>query len=176
MIRGFLASLTILGLAVASEGGEPNIMIWKIVNILILVAGLYIVYQKWISTALEKRRQSVAELVNEAKTLKEESEKNLREAERKLEEAKIKFQETLKIAKETAENERQQAITEAEEIANRIKRQAEEAVNVEIKKAQNELRKYAVHKAIEISGKLVKEKINPDIEREMIEKTLKSLS
>ncbi|RUM59973.1 MAG: ATP synthase F0 subunit B [Persephonella sp.] len=178
MIRVLAGALMITGLAFASggEGGEGNIMLWKTVNTLILVAGLYFIYQKWISPALEKRRQNVAELVNEAKSLKEESEKNLREAERKLEEAKMKFQETLKIARETAENERQQAIKEAEEMANRIKKQAEETIDVEIKKAQNELRKYAVHKAIEISEKLVKESVNPDIEREMIKKTLKSLS
>ena len=145
MIRVLAGALMITGLAFASggEGGEGNIMIWKTINTLILVAGLYVVYQKWVSPALEKRRQNVAELVNEAKSLKEESEKNLREA---------------------------------EEIANRIKKQAEETVEVEIKKAQNELRKYAVHKAIEISEKLVKESVNPDIEREMIKKTLKSLS
>ena len=178
MIRTLIGTLVMTGLAFASggEGGEGSILVWKTINTLILVAGLYIVYQKWVAPALEKRRQTVADLVNETKQLKEESEKNLREAERKLEEAKIKFQENLKIAKETAENERQQALKEAEEIANRIRKQAEETIEVEIKKAQNELRKYAVHKAIEISEKLVKENINPEIEREMIKKTLKSLS
>ena len=177
MIKAVMSVLIFTGLAFAGgENGEGNIMIWKILNTLILVAGLYFVYQKWISPALEKRRQNVADFVNEAKALKEESEKQLMEAERKLEEANMKLQETLKIAKETAENERQQAVKEAEEIAERIKKQAEETIDVEIKKAQNELRKYAVHKAIEISEKLVKENINPDVEREMIKKTLKSLS
>ena len=179
MIKVLIAVLSFTGLALASGGGhgeEEPIIVWKFINTLILVAGLYIAYKKWIAPALEKRRENVADFVNEAKTLKEESEKNLREAERKLEEAKMKFQETLKIAKETAENERQQAIKEAEEMAERIRKQAEETIDVEIKKAQNELRKYAVHKAIEISEKLVKENINPEIEKDMIKKTLNSLS
>jgi len=178
MIRGLTGVLFIVGLALASEGGidEGKLEIWKVVNTLVLVAGLVVVYKKWIGPALEKRRTDVATLVEEAKKAKEESEKNLKEAEKKLEEAKIKFQETLKIAKETAENEREQAIKEAEEIANRIKKQAEEMIEVEIARAQNELRKYAVRKAIEISEKLVKENVNPEIEKEMIEKTLKALS
>ena len=178
MIRVLLGVLFITGVALASSGGgeDNHAIFWKAVNTAILLAGLYVIYQKWIGPALEKRRQSVAELVNEAKKLKEESEKNLKEAERKLEEANMKFKETLKIAKETAETERQQKLKEAEEIANRIKKQAEETIEVEIKKAQNELRKYAVHKAIEISEKIVKESVNPEVEKEMIKKTLKSLS
>jgi F-type H+-transporting ATPase subunit b len=180
---GTLAGILAFSVAFASEGGghssgggEGYLLLWKTINTLILLAGLFIVYKKWIGPALEKRRKSVADMVLEAKKTMEDSEKALKEAELKLEEAKSKFEETIRLAKETAEQERQTALKEAEEIASRIKAQAEETIQVEIKKAQAELRRYAVHKAIEISEKIIKEKMNPELERELIRKTLKSLS
>ncbi len=175
-----ISGLALTGLAFANEGGnssaEGYLLLWKTINTLILIGGLVLVYKKWLGPALEKRRKNVADMVLEAKKSMEDSEKALKEAELKLEEAKQKFDETIRLAKETAEQERQVAIKEAEEIASRIKAQAEETIDVEIKKAQAELRKYAVHKAIEISEKIIKEKMNPELEKEIINKTIKALN
>jgi len=179
-ITGILTiSLALSTLTFANEGGgssEGYLLFWKTVNTLILLAGLVFVYKKWIGPALEKRRQSIIEMVDEAKKTMEESEKALKEAELKLEEAKNKFEETIRLAQETAEQERKTALKEAEEIAQRIRAQAEELIEVEIKKAQAELRRYATEKAIEISEKIIRERMNPQIEREIIQKTLKSLN
>ena len=168
--------LLAFSLAFAEGGGTQNILFWKIINTVILVIALIIIYKKWVAPALEKRRDNVEQMIKEARQAKLQSAEELKEAERKLEEAKLKFEETLKIAKQTAEMERENAKKEALEIAERIKQQTQEAIEVETKKAQNELRKYAVQKAIEISEKLVKEKANPELEKEMIQKTLKAIS
>ena len=175
MRKIFVSNLFIVSLSVASEG-EGGLMVWKIINTLILVALLAWVFKKWIAPALENRRQSVASMVEEAQKAQEESKKALEEAQTKLEETKQKFYESLKIAEETAKKEREAALKEAEEIAQRIKEQAKEMIMVEIKKGENELRRYAVQKAIEISEKIVKEKVNPEVEKEIILKTLKSIS
>lgn len=160
-----------------AEGGEATrVLFWKIVNTVILVIVLAIIYKKWIAPALEKRRDTVEQMIKEARQAKLQSAEELKEAERKLEDAKLKFEETLKIAHQTAQMERENAKKEAMEIAERIKQQTKEAIEVETKKAQNELRRYAVQKAIEISEKLVKEKANPELEKEMIQKTLKAIS
>jgi len=182
MMRGLgitILGLTITGLAFANEGNssaEGYLLLWKTINTLILIGGLVLVYKKWLGPALEKRRRNVAEMVLEAKRTMESSEKALKEAEIKLEDAKQKFEETIRLAQETAEQERQSAVKEAEEIAKRIKAQAEETIEVEVKKAQAELRKYAVHKAIEISEKIIKEKMNPEVEKEIINKTIRALN
>ena len=175
MRKIFLLNLMVVSLSVAS-GGDSSLMIWKTINTLILLAILAWVFKKWIAPALENRRQSVASIVQEAQKAQEESKKALEEAQAKLEDAKQKFEESLKIAEETAKKEREAALKEAEEIAQRIKEQAKETIMVEIKRGENELRKYAVQKAIEISEKIVKEKANPEVEKELILKTLKSIS
>ncbi|WP_029523254.1 ATP synthase F0 subunit B [Persephonella sp. KM09-Lau-8] len=175
MKKFFLLNLSIVSLAVAS-GGEGGLMIWKVLNTLILVALLAWIIKKWGVQFFENRRQSIASMVQEAQKAQEESKKALEDAKAKLEDAKLKFEESLKIAEETAKKEREVALKEAEEIAQRIKEQAKETIMVEIKKGENELRKYAVQKAIEISEKIVKEKANPEVEKELILKTLKSIS
>ncbi len=160
----------------ASEGGEPNEMFWKTVNTIVLLIALIWIFKKWGVPFFKARRESIKNMVEEAQKAKEDSIKALKEAEAKLEEAQSKFKESLKIAEETAKKEREVALKEAEEIAQRIKEQAKEAVDVEIKRGEAELRRYAAKKALEISEKLIKENMNPEVEKEMIEKTLKALS
>ncbi|WP_456383141.1 F0F1 ATP synthase subunit B family protein [Persephonella sp.] len=175
MRKTLLLVLGTVSVSVASGGGE-GLMIWKVLNTIILVALLAWIIKKWGIAFFENRRQSIASMVEEAQKAQEESRKALEEAQAKLEDAKMKFNESLKIAEETAKKEREVALKEAQEIAERIKEQAKEAIMVEIKRGENELRRYAVHKAIEISEKIVKEKISPEVEKEIILKTIKSIS
>ncbi|NPA53566.1 MAG: ATP synthase F0 subunit B [Aquificae bacterium] len=173
----FLMFIASVSLSFASETADhPNELFWKTVNTLILLAGLAFVIKKWGVQFFKNRRESVKNMVEEAQKAHEESLRALKEAQAKLEEAENKFQESLKIAEETAKKEREAALKEAQEIAERIKLQAKEAVEIEIKRGEAELKKYATKKALEISEKLLKEKVNPEVERKMIEQTLKALS
>ncbi len=170
-----LLTLGIVSVTLASEEIQ-GLMIWKVLNTILLVALLAWIIKKWGVAFFENRRKSIASMVEEAQKAQEESRKALEDAKAKLEDAKMKFEESLKIAEETAKKEREIAVKEAQEMAERIKSQAKDTIMVEIKRGENELRKYAVHKAIEISEKIVKEKINPEVEKEIILKSLKSIS
>ncbi len=177
MKKIFLMVLLVSPFVFASETGDhPNELFWKTVNTIILLALLVWIIKKWGVQFFRNRRESIKNIVEEAQKAQQESLNALKEAEAKLADAENKFQESLKIAEETAKKEREVALKEAEEIAERIKQQAKEAVDVEIKRGEAELRKYAAKKALEISEKLIKEKVNPEVEKEMIEKTLKALS
>jgi len=175
MKKAFVLFLGTVSVSLASGGGE-GLMIWKVLNTIILVALIAWIVKKWGVAFFENRRQSIASMVEEAQRTHQESIKALEEAQARLEDARMKFNESLKIAEETAKKEREVALKEAQEMASRIKSQAKEAIMVEIKRGENELRRYAVHKAVEISEKIVKEKISPDVEKEIILKTLKSIS
>ena len=170
-----LLTLGIVSVTLASEEIQ-GLMIWKVLNTILLVALLAWIIKKWGVAFFENRRKSIASMVEEAQKAQEESRQALEDAKAKLEDAKMKFEESLKIAEETAKKEREIAVKEAQEMAERIKSQAKDTIMVEIKRGENELRKYAVHKAIEISEKIVKEKINPEVEKEIILKSLKSIS
>ncbi|MBK3333335.1 ATP synthase F0 subunit B [Persephonella atlantica] len=175
MKKVFPFVLGTVSVAVAS-GGEGGLLVWKIINTIFLVILLAWIIKKWGIQFFENRRKSIASMVEEAQKAQADSRRALEEAQAKLEDAKMKFEESLKIAEETAKKEREVALKEAREMAERIKSQAKETIMVEIKRGENELRKYAVQKAIEISEKIVKEKINPEVEKEIILKTLKSIS
>ncbi|WP_456401192.1 F0F1 ATP synthase subunit B family protein [Persephonella sp.] len=171
--------LAVLSFSTAYAGGGEHggmMLVWKAINTLILVGALYYIIKRWGVQFFENRRKAVTAMVEEAKKAKEESEKALEDAKAKLEEAKMKFTESLKIAEETAKKEREVSLKEANEMAERIKAQAKEAVQVEIKRGENELRRYAVRKALEISEKMIKEKVDSEVEKEIINKTLKALS
>ncbi len=177
MKKVLTAVLMIAPFVFASEGGEHSSeLFWKTVNTLILLVALIWIIKKWGVPFFEGRRNSIKEMVEEAQKAQQESQKALQEAQAKLEDANNKFKESLKIAEETAKKEREVALKEAREMAERIKEQAKETVEVEIRRGENELRRYAVKKALEISEKMIKEKVDPEVEKELIKKTLKALS
>lgn len=169
-------SLVIAGYSFASESsGEGSILLWKAVNTVVLLGIIAFFGGKYIKKFLNDRKNSVADMVLQAQKAKEDSEKALEEAKRKLEEAKYKLEESIKIAKEMAEAERNQAISKANEMAERIKLQAKESINIEIKRAESKLKKYAAEKAIEISKHLIEHSVNEEVDKAIIKKTLKNL-
>ena len=175
MKKILILSLIATGFAFASEGGNNTELVWKTINTIILFALIFIVAKKYVVKYFSNRKKTIESMIEEAQKAKEESEKALKEAKQKLEEADIKYKESIKLAEETAKQEREAALNEAKEIAERIKQQAKEAVDVEIKKAKAKLRKYAVEKALEVSESLVKESINPEVNKAVIKRTIKQL-
>lgn len=176
MKKAFLMSLFFVGLSIASESGEESgVLLWKAVNTVILLGIIAYFGGKYIKKFLNDRRQSVANMVLEAQKAKEDSIKALEEAKRKLEEANYKLEEGIKLAKETAENERKHALAQANEIAERIKSQAKETINIEIKRAELKLKKYATQKAIEVAQTLLNQKVDPETSKAIINKTIKKL-
>lgn len=175
MKKTILLTLLVFSFSFASEGGEGSILFWKAVNTVILLAIIFYFGGKYIKKFLNNRRESVANMVLEAQKMREDSIKALEDAKRKLEEAKYKLEEGIKISKETAEREKEHAIQQAEEIANRIKLQAKETINIEIRKAEAKLKKFAAEKALEVSKSLIQTSIDPQTSNELIKKTIKGL-
>ncbi|MEZ0323840.1 MAG: ATP synthase F0 subunit B [Hydrogenothermaceae bacterium] len=174
VLYGLILGFTLSGFA--SEGGESgNILIWKTVNTIILLGIIYYFGGKHIKRFLEGRRLSVVSMVEEAQKAKEDSIRALEEAKKKLEEANYKLAEGIKIAQETAKLEREHALKQANEIAERIKKQTQENIAVEVRKAEAVLKKYAAEKALEISQSLIKEKVNPDTTKKLLQKSLNKL-
>ncbi len=173
-----LLILTFTLIGDANAAGDlltPKALFWKGVNTLLMLAILYFVAWKFVKKFFVDRRENIKNMVEEAKKARDDSRKALEEANQKLEEAKYKLEESLKIAEETAKLEREQALKEAQEIAERIKKQAKETVMIEIKRGEQELKKYAVQKALEISEQLLKENMNPEVNKVILKETLKKL-
>ena len=174
MKKALLLTVLFSTVAFASEGAGGELF-WKTVNSLILLAIIVIVAKKYVVKYFSNRQNAIQSMIEEAKKAKEESEKALADAKKQLEEAEIKFKETIKIAEETAKKEREAAVNEAKEIAERIKAQAKEAVEIEVKKGEAKLKEYAVRKALEASEQIIKEKINPQTNKTVVKNVIKQL-
>lgn len=175
-MKKIVLALLIIIPALASEGGESSgVLIWKAINTLILLGVIYYFGGKYIKKFLEDRRKSVIDMVEEAQKAKNESIKALEEAQKKLEEANYKLQEGIKIAHQTAKVEREHALKQANEISERIKKQAQENIAIEIRKAEAKLKRYAAEKALEVSKNLIKEKSTPQTTRDLVENSLRKL-
>lgn len=172
-----LIYLVLLATPVLASGGEEGsgVLLWKALNTLILLGIIYYFGGKYIKRFFEVRRKSVVDMVEEAQRAREESVKALQEAQRKLEEAKYKLQEGIKIAQETAKLERENALNQANEIAERIKKQAEDNIKVEIRKAEARLKRYAAERALEVSKRMVLEQVNQNTTQKLVQNSLKKL-
>jgi len=181
-----LGVLLSVGLSLAAEHGaaqgeggleRPTVLIWKGINILIVVGALVYFFKDPFLKWVEDFKNQIIKNVNEAEEEFKKAKEELENAKKALEEAKVKYEESIKVAQETAEVEKQQIIERAKEIAKRIKEKAEKTVEVETNKAKEELRKYAAQKAIVISERILREVFaNPETQKKFTEKMLSDLS
>jgi len=181
-----LGILLSMGLTLAAEHGagheeggleSPSVLIWKGINILIVVGALVYFFKEPFLKWVEDFKNQIIKNVNEAEEEFRKAKEELEKAKKALEEAKVKYEESLKIAKETAEVEKQQIIAKAKEVAERIKERAEKTIEIETNKAKEELRKYAAQKAIVLSEKMLKEVfVDPEVQRKFAERMLSDLS
>jgi len=152
-----------------------NLLLWKTVNTVILIAILYYILRKPISKFISDGINSIASKFERVKQEKEEALKLLKEAEKKSQEAKVEAEKIIKYSQELAEKEKQQIIAEAKATAERIIKMADEEIEREVFKAKEELKKFAAMKAIELAEQKLKGTIDPEINKKLIESSLQKL-
>jgi F-type H+-transporting ATPase subunit b len=179
-----VAFLLSVGLGFAGEGshGEGNlesplVLIWKGINIAIVVGALIYFFRKPFTEWLENYKRTITEKLEEAQKDYEKAKEELENAKKTLEEAQRKYEESVQTAKELAEKEREEIINQAKEIAERTLEKAEKAIEVEINKAKEELLQFATEKALELSEKTLKELFqDKEVQKAYIERMLEKLS
>ena len=178
------ALLISAGIAAAAEhaGGGPElerpaVLIWKGINIAIVVGALVYFFKDPFLKWVEDYKNSILKSVQEAEENHKKAKEELQRAKEALEEAKRKYEEGLKVAEETAQREREQIISQAQEVAQRIREKAEKVIEIETNKAKEELRRYAAEKAIQMSTAMLKEVFSdPEQQKRFAEKMLSELS
>ncbi len=178
------ALLISAGIAAAAEhtGGGPElerpaVLIWKGINIAIVVGALVYFFKDPFLKWVEEYKNNILKSVQEAEENHRKAKEELQKAKEALEEAKKKYEESLKVAEETAQREKEQIIAQAKEVAERIKEKAEKVIEIETNKAKEELRKYAAEKAISLSQTMLKEVFSdPEQQKRFAERMLSELS
>lgn len=181
---GLIGVLISVGVAAAAEHGggaqeleSPAVLIWKGINIAIVVGALVYFFKEPFLKWIEDYKNSILKSVQEAEENHRKAKEELQKAKEALEEAKRKYEEGLKVAEETAQREREQIISQAKEVAERIREKAQKVIEIETNKAKEELRKYAAEKAIALSQTMLKEVFSdPEQQKRFAEKMLSELS
>lgn len=152
-----------------------HFLFWKTVNTVILIAILYYLLKKPVSKFFSNGIGAVISKFERAKQEKEETLKLLREAEKKSQEAKIEAENIIREAQELAKSQSKAMLSEAQAVAERVVKMADEEIEQETYKAKEELRRFAAMKALELAEKKLKTAVDHEANKKLIESSLQKL-
>lgn len=159
-----------------SEGSHTLEIIWKGFNILVFLGLVYYFGRRPMADAFSRYFQGLTEkLLASEKELKDAQEE-LKKSKESLEDAKRRYKEQLKLSQETATVIKEEEQRKAEEVAKRIREKTREVIDIELKKAKEELFRYGAEKTRALATQMLKERFkNPKVQKSYIEKSLKKL-
>ncbi|MDD5451446.1 MAG: F0F1 ATP synthase subunit B [Desulfovibrionales bacterium] len=144
-------------------------LVWRTMNFTILAAVLFKVLKKPVSNLLSGRQASIKDNFDDLDVKKSEAEKRYAEYERKLstieQEAKKVIQEYI----EQGEAEKKRIIEDAEKTAESIKKQAQFAVEQEMKRAKLVLSAEAAELSVKLAEDLIKKNLNESDHKKLID-------
>jgi F-type H+-transporting ATPase subunit b len=162
-----LAILTALllapGVALAQEGGHEGgglgTLLAHIFNFLLLLGVLIYGLRKPLLQFFGNRRRAIQEDLQRASALLGEAQTRLAEWEGRIARLDAEVASIQAASRERAEAERQRILEEARLAAERIRRDAQAAIEQEARRAREELRHEAAELAVELATKLVREQV-----------------
>ncbi|MFQ5330261.1 MAG: hypothetical protein ACE5D4_09790 [Thermodesulfobacteriota bacterium] len=155
----------------AEEGGS----LWKIINFVILVVGIYIVWIKFIKGMLAERREGIRKAMDEAKVARENAERKSAEYDGKLKLLDSRVTEIARELREEGELEKERIIAEAERGAEKIREQARVSAEQEIKKANEYIKREVARLAVGMAGEVLKREVKPADQERLINESLKTI-
>ncbi len=159
-----------------SEGHHTLELAWKGFNILLFLGIVYWFGRKPIAQAFNNFFQSLTHRLNTSEEELKKARQEYEKAKSTYEDAKRRFSEQLSMVQETVKAYKEEEIKKANEMAQRIQMKAKEAIEIETKKAKQELYQYALAKAKEIAiQELQRSFQREDVQKSYIEKSLKAL-
>lgn len=148
--------------ALAAGGGEENVvkdLLYRVFNLLILLAVLVYFARKPIQGFFSDRRNQIRDSLGAATELCRRAETRYSKWQRKLADLEDELASIRETARERAEREREQIIADARAAAERIKKDARSAVDQEVRRAKAQLRDEASELAIELAAEILSEQV-----------------
>jgi F-type H+-transporting ATPase subunit b len=148
--------------AFAEGGGDeegPMKFVWEIVNFLLLVGVLVYFVRKPALQFFANRREEIGGELESAARVLEEAEGRFGEWQQKMAEVDGEFASIRDRERQRAQQERNRILADAERTAERIKADAANAVERELRRAQAQLRDEASELAIELAADILREKV-----------------
>ncbi|UOF00410.1 ATP synthase F0 subunit B [Bdellovibrio reynosensis] len=144
-----LAPAAVFAAGGAHGEGVPKVVIYQLINVTILVAGLIYFTKDSVVSFFSGRKAAYLEAAQKSAFAREQAEKEFVEIKHKLETLENTRAESLKKAETHSAELKAQIMAEAAEVSKRIRQDAELTVKLEVQRAQTELREQLLKDSLE---------------------------
>lgn len=145
----------------SAEGVPGHTIFWQAFNLAILFGGLFYYLRKPIKDYFRQRQSEFIEAAKKAQSARLEAEKEYLDIQHKIEHLEGSRAESLARAQAEAAEMRKQMVRDAEELAARIRQEAEATVRIEVQRAQNQLQERFVQEAVAAARTVLTKDISP---------------
>jgi len=155
---------------------EPGMIIWTFITFGLLLFILKKVGWKPLLDALEKREERIHSDIQRAEHAREESEKLMAEHKKMMTAAELEARKVIIEAKKLAEKMKEEIVESANEQARQMTTQAQAEIQREKATALAQLRSEVADLAISAAGKILKETLDEDRNRKIVDEFITELS
>ena len=176
ILFAFFCSTTLY--AIGGEGGGSPLIdfVWKVVNIVVLVAILYKFAKKPVGSALNRSAESAKQTVDDARNAETKITAELSEMRIKIAELEKEALVMVESAKKDAEDERERIIEEGKQEILRMKEQTSFAMQQELRKAEEGLRHWIAEESVKLAEGKIKKEINQNHQKKLVKDYIDQLN
>jgi len=155
--------------ALAASGGESAgwDLIWRVVNLTLLLAVLVVFARKPTQAFFRDRRERIQGELQSAAQLRKQAELRYAKWQRQLVDLDAELERVRATARERAEAERERILADARAAAERIRSDAHVAVEQEVRRAREQLRDEASALSIQLASELLQAQVT-DTDRDRL--------
>lgn len=189
ILSGLCCALVLVALAatvaVASGGGgheggsvtpeKLKDLLWRVMNFAVLVVILLKFMVKPIRNILDARRQAIVDEFEDLEARQSEAQYLYKNCEKKLSVIDVEIGEIMDKAKAQGEKEKERIIAEAKQSAADIRRQAEMAIQQEMKAARQRLKAEIAEEAVKIAAELIAKNMTAEDQERLVTQSLDSI-
>jgi len=165
-----LAASVLPGSALAAgDGGGGWDFFFRVFNVVLLLLVLYATARKPIQAFFRDRRDRIQGEVETAGRLQKEAEERHARLQRQLAELEGELERIRLTARQRAENEGDRILSDARASADRIREDARIAIEQELRRAREELRREAANLSVEVASGLLRDEITENDEERLLD-------
>lgn len=170
-----LSAGTAFASAEGSEGGgswSPWMLLWRVINTAALIGVLVYFLKKPMANFFSERRSQIQKDLEDAKEQRDRAERTIAEYEKKIGEMGRELDKMRDELRKAAGVESEKVVSNADRMAATMVESAKLAADQEVRKAKMILKNEAVGVAVELAESLIREKINEDDRKRIVEEYL----
>lgn len=161
--------------AEGAEGGgswSPWMLLWRVINTAALIGLLVYFLKKPMVNFFSERHAQIQKDLEDAKEQRERAERTIAEYEKKIGEMGRELDKMRDELRKAAAIESEKVVSNADRMAASMVESAQVAAEQEVRKAKMILKNEAVGLAVELAESLIREKINKDDRKRIVEEYL----